>query len=333
MDVGPHVSPTSLHASARIIRGASQIFTGGADGLHHNHGHSSASAAPPTESTPLSDSDQQQPQPSLSRQQSTTGMRAAPPGADQLQQRLLADVTDTVTRNRKWLVLIAIAFVVLMITMVVVMVLAVLAVVYNHAKPCDQPLKYYVLAAFLWSQVPSRISSVVTDDTWTLSGRLILTLLLAVPGWCLLGWGVYMVNSAVSCPKTNPDLFYPTQRFIYFQLGFAMFFFIATALMAIGARRVMLYVEHLSTKPGCADAVHQLPKVQAGDRDLIAEDGEIKGCPVCMDELSAGAVITPCNHYFHEDCLATWCASHLDCPLCRQQVGEPDIDKDAMTEP
>jgi len=325
-----HISANSVHSGARLVRATSQLFTGGAGGLHHNHG-TSATAAAPTENTPLQSATPTQ-NPQLRRQQSTTEMRAGPPTGDQVLQRMQADVMDTLTRNAKWLVVVAIVFLILIITMIVVSVMAVLAVMYNHDKPCDQPLKYYILVAFLWSQVPARIASAVTDDTWDLTSRLVLTLVLAIPGWAILGWGLYMVTSAVSCPKTNPELFYPTRTYIFFQIGFTAVFLIITTCMAIGARRFMLYVSHLADGPGCADAVRELPKVKGDSKDLVAEDGEVKGCPICMEELSNGAVLTPCTHYFHEECLATWCASHTDCPLCRQQVGEPD-GKKTMTEP
>lgn len=320
-----HVSSESVRSGARLLRGASQLFTGSADGSHHDHEIAAAPAAP-TENTPLT----APPRPVLIRQPSRVAMQTnltVGRSQDEIQQRMLTDLWDMVTRNRTWLVLGAVMFFCLMITMAVVSILALAAVIYHHDKPCDQPLKYYLLALVLWSQVPDQIRQCVVNDSWTWQAKLGFSLILIVPGWCIIGWGVYMVTSAETCPKTNPDLYYPTRNYIFVQVLFAFIFLVSSICFALGARRLLVYMSRMMEGPGCADAVHALPKIAAGAAELVADDGEVKACPICLDTLDTGAVKTPCAHYFHEPCLATWCASHLDCPLCRQAIGEPDEKK------
>merc|ERR1740133_658422 len=115
-------------------------------------------------------------------------------------------------------------------------------------------------------------------------------------------------------------------------------------MAALGLRRFLLILSSLIVKPGCQAAVHKLPKVDSGSEELVdEEDGGVKACSVCLEDLSeqgnlkranstmsvgggqtSAIVRTPCSHYFHEDCLANWCKNHLDCPLCREPVGDPD---------
>jgi len=316
-----HVSSASVRSGARLLRGTSQLFTGSADGNHHDHELAAAPAAP-TENTPLTESSP----PVLIRQQSQVAMQTNLT-QDQVQQRIITDATDVFTRNVKWIVLAAVTFFVLMITMIVVFVLALCAVINFHDKPCDQPLKYYAVVLVLWNQVPGQIQQCIANESWTWKGKMALLLVLAVPGWCIIGWGVYMITEIETCPKTNPGLYYPTRNFIFVQVFFAAIALVTTTCMALGARRLMVYAAHLMEGPSCSDAVHALPKIAGGAPELVADDGEVKACPICLDALSVDAVKTPCTHYFHEGCLANWCASHLDCPLCRQAVGEPDEKK------
>ncbi|XP_075429878.1 RING finger protein 145-like isoform X2 [Ascaphus truei] len=45
-------------------------------------------------------------------------------------------------------------------------------------------------------------------------------------------------------------------------------------------------------------------------------------CAICFQEMSV-AVITPCCHFFHGDCLRKWLYVQDTCPLCHQQVTPP----------
>ncbi|XP_063781504.1 RING finger protein 145-like isoform X1 [Pseudophryne corroboree] len=45
-------------------------------------------------------------------------------------------------------------------------------------------------------------------------------------------------------------------------------------------------------------------------------------CSICYQEMSV-AVVTPCSHFFHADCLRRWLYVQDTCPLCYQQVKPP----------
>ena len=45
-------------------------------------------------------------------------------------------------------------------------------------------------------------------------------------------------------------------------------------------------------------------------------------CPVCFDKIENKAIKTPCNHYFHQECLDEWIVKNINkpnqnCPICR----------------
>lgn len=310
----------SFHAGARVLRGTSGIFTGGADGFHHQDGLEARDAERADAAR------QRQGQAALlPRRQSSHRVIAAPEN-DHVRQRLSQEFFGWLMRNWILLMIIGVVLIALCATMLCVSFLACFAMIKHGDEPCDQPMRYYLLVAVCWSQVPGQLQRNIVGEGWSMNRRLALTLALSVPGWCINAWGIYMLCHAKTCPQTNPGLFNPTRLYICFSCGFAAVSLVTVVLASVFMRRLMLYMSTLEAGPGCADAVHALPKIPAGAEELVAEDGEVLGCPICMEPL-AGAARTPCNHCFHEECLAKWCEKHLDCPLCRTQVGEPDVDQ------
>merc|ERR1712150_869 len=132
------------------------------------------------------------------------------------------------------------------------------------------------------------------------------------------------MGTSKTCSETNPHLFYPVKYFIYEQILFAV---ITTMIFSITFTAILFFFASMDdrAKVGCKAAVYKLPKVPRGSHELIdTEDNQIMECPICQESLecASSVVCTPCSHYFHEDCLATWCKNHLDCPMCRKPVGE-----------
>jgi len=192
---------------------------------------------------------------------------------------------------------------------------------YVHwSEPCDEPLRFYTVAivvAHFNKHFVTRLCKTAT-----------LRCICLVP-LCLMVWGLYMVESCKTCPQTNPELYYPTRDFIYLQ--FVMFLWFAVVSLAARARyrnfRLLLEaMNRLSPdREGCEKAVHELPKVPHTCEELVdAEDGEIMDCCICSESLATGSdvVRTLCDHFFHEDCLSTWCKNHTDCPLCRKEISD-----------
>jgi hypothetical protein len=265
------------------------------------------------------------------RQQSREQMQANPT-EDAIQAQLVEDARVILEANKNMIIWVGFLFVAIMLTLFGLLVIAIVAVLDNHKKSCDQPLKYYLMVSIVWSQIPRLVQETMRYCECSVNARMVVTILLALPGWAILGWGMYMVGSADTCPETNPGLYFPTRNFIFAHLLCNMLLLSCTVILLLGLRRFLLYLGRLHAGKGCVQAVHELPKVQVGSAELLAEDGQVVACSICLEPLSdqeRPIVRTPCRHCFHEECLAHWCENRLTCPLCRQQVGEPDTNKDA----
>lgn len=138
-------------------------------------------------------------------------------------------------------------------------------------------------------------------------------------------WGVHMVYSCETCFVTNPGLFYATRNLIFMQIVYSI---TMTITFGCGVAAVILFLLSLGEdfSPGCVEAVKKLPQIAVDSPELIdPEDGLVMDCTICLANFSTvnGQVIlkTPCGHYFHDNCLLTWCKNHMDCPICRGDVG------------
>jgi hypothetical protein len=247
----------------------------------------------------------------------------------QYQARLHEEVHSLARSCLCWLIVLGLLLLALGIAVVYFFIEALIGVIYYFNVACDEPLKFYLLVVVLWSQVPARITPWL-QETFNLTSpfeQLGTTICMALPGWCIIGWGIYMISASKTCAKTNPGLFYPTEYFIIAQVVAAVLFIVFVTISLVGLRHFVALAAKLNASPGCSKAVHDLPKIASGSKELIDEsDGKVMDCPICMYTFAddQAVVKTNCNHYFHEECLATWCENHVDCPLCRQQIGEED---------
>jgi len=280
--------------------------------------------AAPTENTPLRPPIVRQ----LSRQQQSRREQTRGQTQDEVAQQLSEEIIGFMQRNWCYVLVAFLILIALWIVTTVFLILAVIAVCENFDGKCDQPLKYYLIVSLLWGQIPQRLHATLSNHFETIANRPITsTLVFSALGWVPIIWGVYMVLASKTCHSTNPGLYYPTARYIIFQVVFFLVLLVYAVAASIGLRSAMLLFARLIAAPGCEAAVHEFPKIKAGDPELVSpEDGEVLACPICMEELK-GAVRTPCSHYFHEACLATWCANHLTCPMCRERLAEPDPEK------
>jgi len=282
----------------------------------------------PTENTPLRQPPNtwtRPPQPlrQLSRQQSR--QQAGEPSQDEVARQLVEEVTGFLQRNFCYVLTMSILFLTLWIITLVSFVLAIIASYHHFHGKCDQPLNFYIIISLVWGQVPQCLHTSLRPHCSMIENHPVTsTLAFSSLGLVRIFWGVYMVSACKTCHETNPGLYYPIARYITCQVVFVLVLLVYAVIVSRGMRSALLLVNQLIDRPGCEAAVHEFPKVQAGDAELISpEDGQVLACPICMDEL-AGAVRTPCSHYFHEACLATWCQNHLTCPMCRERLAEPD---------
>jgi len=218
-----------------------------------------------------------------------------------------------------------------LLSFVVVFVWNIFALFAYSDRPCDQPLKYYLVTVFLFGQTMQPLQRALLQGRSRTAVRTIRCLG-ALPGILLVCWGLYMISHCKTCQYENPGLYYPTKYFLYQQIALMCLIGIVTVVLGGLGRGIGLSFLP-RTSIGCEQAVKtQLSKVFPDAAELIDEsDGTVMECPICAESFAGepgtqtrAVVRTPCNHHFHEECLAHWCRKHLDCPLCRAQVGEPD---------
>lgn len=305
---GSDASPLA-RASAALVRTTSRTLAGGA--------YPSFQRTGTTERTPI--------------RQSSRDIAAQT--HDQIQQRVVEELFTGSGLPFRLLIFFVVLVFVLVGFGITVLVLCIRAVIdtINYAdKPCDQPLQYYMLVSLLYGWLGQGIFKVLVDKLPLCCCDSIgcqvcfKHFIIMMPSAALLGWGVYMLQHADTCSTTNPGLYYPLRDYIYCQLIFTMLCFIFAVLCAIGGFALLIMFQNAwDNRPGCEKSVRKLPKVDPDSPELIDEEGNRKACPICID--SPGVwVRTPCNHIFHEECLANWCKHHFDCPLCRAPIGEID---------
>lgn len=72
--------------------------------------------------------------------------------------------------------------------------------------------------------------------------------------------------------------------------------------------------------PASEEAIEKLPRKKLDEAML---GPELKGeCTICIDEMKEGdeAVVLPCRHWFHEQCVVLWLKQHNTCPICRAAI-------------
>ncbi|XXG94386.1 hypothetical protein Hte_000641 [Hypoxylon texense] len=72
--------------------------------------------------------------------------------------------------------------------------------------------------------------------------------------------------------------------------------------------------------PASEEAIAKLPRKKL-DEEMLGP--ELKGeCTICIDDMKVGdeAVVLPCKHWFHEQCVVLWLKQHNTCPICRAAI-------------
>ncbi|XP_056407495.1 RING finger protein 145-like [Hyla sarda] len=64
-----------------------------------------------------------------------------------------------------------------------------------------------------------------------------------------------------------------------------------------------------------ANKISSLPRATA---EQLRAHNDV--CSICFQEMSGGAVVTTCTHFFHPDCLRKWLYVQNTCPLCHKPV-------------
>jgi len=135
-----------------------------------------------------------------------------------------------------------------------------------------------------------------------------------------------MVQSAETCSETSPQVFGAVA--LYVRSATATYIVLCLfSLACYGDLPFRLSPEQMV--PDGRQNVWSLITVEAGSDELInKEDGDFLECLICFNsfaEANETIVKTRCGHYWHRECLATWCRTCQTCPHCRTALFEPVV--------
>lgn len=195
--------------------------------------------------------------------------------------------------------------------------------------PCDEPLAAWLLLSLccsLFSLIPlQQLIECFSNTTlnllrWNVRPLQLIVLLI----------GIIWFWQSNTCRKTNPEL--------YLFVKFLLIFIIVSNALSLMLPAVLVGWLIYGLMHGWFDGqargadpltITHLETV-AYDPSLFAEEGAViderprAECCCCAEDFGPGKVIkrTPCQHFFHEECLEQWLRRSKTCPLCRKDLEE-----------
>ena len=79
------------------------------------------------------------------------------------------------------------------------------------------------------------------------------------------------------------------------------------------------------SNPVNSNHLSALPEMTISDLSKIPADK--KDCVICLCnyELNEKAIILPCTHIFHSECIKSWFLNHDTCPICKIKINESTL--------
>ncbi|KAF4672514.1 hypothetical protein FOL47_000429 [Perkinsus chesapeaki] len=308
---------------ATILRTLSQAFTG--------HAHHPAGSGRNT--------------PAVSRE--GTASLGSPPDPNRLtrreRQRLVrGNLAEALATSCTVLVTVAVFVLVVVYAMYLYLwAWAIWIVLTNDRKlECDVPLmmwlEVYMLTSLfrgvLQRMVETAYLRISYGQDWQLHAnddpvKLVLLkgfLNLFFPAWLI--YGQTLIATSHTCSSTDSSLYTCSAWFIAVGLTIWCGFGIV-ALFGATFLLWMVRTGRLRVKQGAsADVIDKIPSVQydpnlfTDDQNALDADHPLNECSICFQNYSDSSdeiKHTPCNHYFHKDCLSHWLNTATTCPLCR----------------
>ena len=71
--------------------------------------------------------------------------------------------------------------------------------------------------------------------------------------------------------------------------------------------------------------INELPETTIEDVSKL--DQEKKDCVICLENFKNKdkAIILPCIHLFHNDCIKSWLKKHNSCPICKFEISRNNL--------
>lgn len=185
--------------------------------------------------------------------------------------------------------------------------------------PCDQPLSTWLLLVLLLPFLNGGYNVNQHNPyreliNWAV--RLVLLIL-----------GVYWMSRSKTCHSTNPHLYDFVHTFL---------FFLGVTWTTLGVMPLLLVpLIFFGMRNGWFDGINGADADTIKNMETVPFDSSLfsndKGddkpepeCCVCSETFGPEKEIkrTPCQHYFHEECLGKWLKVAKSCPLCRSNLEE-----------
>jgi hypothetical protein len=80
-------------------------------------------------------------------------------------------------------------------------------------------------------------------------------------------------------------------------------------------------------------SLSQVEGLEKANKTPDSKDEDGPHCSICLGEYEEGEnlVCLPCKHVYHDDCVSSWCSSHVRCPLCNFDLESVTGDTATMT--
>jgi len=190
-------------------------------------------------------------------------------------------------------------------------------------KPCDQPLRGWLLVTLLGPLLQC-------GGNCQSNERLRRLHVLVMPAVILAG--AFMWFRCKTCADTNPELYHFTKVYLVYQTAWWLLlifvFFGLVTLIVWMAQNGLLEAgpgPAMAAKPGLIREFETVEYNPALFSARLDDDKQPAECCICQDLFSSEKTIkrTPCGHYFHEECLGDWLGKFAkSCPLCRTDLEE-----------
>jgi len=249
--------------------------------------------------------------------------RIAQVNRDRVQEsrRLLA--AHLLVHSDSVMVCLAILFLAVLLTSAMFFVQGWIVLFHYGSKPCDQPLKWWLLCMML--VVPAlQVSVNIVRSEREQHGLRWQTL--ATPVSLLLGAG--FLARCQTCQDTDPELYQFAKLYLIFQsVAWAIVVAASCSLVSVILwmhRHGLLEPPPGHVTPARHGLINSIQTVPFPGLACSPDEVEIPAeCSVCQEEFVLGAPtkLTPCGHYFHEKCLGHWLGHYArSCPLCRHDL-------------